>query len=141
LQAQKNLPKEARNAGTYSAHNFLPSWVPNGSCDVHRKYGDAPGYTLECSLKALVLHCTPDPDKTEKLKRLTMGSKMHRPDVLLGHLRDMGVTLPLDLAKRIRRFDWTTDLRYETGRRDTGETVAFLKTAKAIYDGVEGQLP
>lgn len=41
----------------------------------------------------------------------------------------------------MRRFDWTTDLRYETGRRDTGETRAFLNTAKAIYDWIEGLLP
>ena len=66
---------------------------------------------------------------------------MHRPDVLLGDLRDRGSLLPLDIAKRMRRFDWTTDLRYETGRRDTGETIAFLRTAKVIYDWVEGQLP
>ena len=99
------------------------------------------GYTVECSLKALILHRTPDPDKSEKLKRLTSGAKMHSPDVLLGELRDLGTVLPLEIAKRMRRFDWTTDLRYETGRRDTGETVAFLKTAKAIYDWVEGQVP
>jgi len=99
------------------------------------------GYTVECSLKALILEVTPDADKADKLKEITAGSKMHRPDVLLGELRDLGVTLPLVLARRIRRFSWTTDLRYETGRRDTGETVAFLKTAKAIYDWVEGQLP
>jgi hypothetical protein len=37
----------------------------------------------------------------------------------------------------MRRFDGTTDLRYETGRRDTGETTGLLKTAKAIYDWVE----
>jgi hypothetical protein len=66
---------------------------------------------------------------------------MHRSDVLLGELRDLGVSLPLEITKRMRRFDWTTDLRYETGRRDTGETIAFLKTAKAIYDWVEDQLP
>ena len=66
---------------------------------------------------------------------------MHKPDVLLGELRDRGIALPLELAKRLRRFDWTTDLRYETGRRDTGETKAFLNTAKAIYDWVEKQLP
>ncbi|MBX3399930.1 MAG: hypothetical protein KF873_14410 [Gemmataceae bacterium] len=65
---------------------------------------------------------------------------MHRSDVLLGELRDLGVALPLALAKRMRRFDWTTDLRYETGRRDTGETIAFLKTTKLIFDWVEGQL-
>jgi HEPN domain len=99
------------------------------------------GYTLECSLKALILHRTSDPDKPEKLKRLTAGAKMHRPDLLFGELRVLGVALPLDISKRMRRFDWTTDLRYETGRRDTGETIAFLKTAKAIYDWVEGQVP
>ena len=65
---------------------------------------------------------------------------MHRPDVLLGELRDLGIALPLELARRMRRFDWTTDLRYETGRRDTGETRAFLKTTRAIFDWVEGQL-
>lgn len=93
------------------------------------------------SLKALILHMTPESDKPEKLKRITAGARMHRPDVLFGELRDLGISLPLELAKRMRRFDWTTDLRYETGRRDMGETVALLKTAKAIYDWVEGQLP
>jgi HEPN domain-containing protein len=98
------------------------------------------GYTVECSLKALILHETPDPEKPNKLGEICRGAKWHRPEILLGELRDLGVALPLELTKRIRRFDWTTDLRYETGRRDTGETVAFLSTAKAIYDWVEGQL-
>lgn len=65
---------------------------------------------------------------------------MHRSEVLLGELRILGVALPRTLAMRMRRFDWTTDLRYETGRRDTGETVAFLKTCKIISNWVEGQL-
>lgn len=99
------------------------------------------GYTVECSLKALIMEKTPDIEKLDKLKRITSGASMHRPDVLLGDLRNLGVALPLVLAKRMRRFDWATDLRYETGRRDTGETTAFLKTAKAIYDWVQGQLP
>ena len=99
------------------------------------------GYAVECSLKALIVELTPDPDKPDKLRRITAGASMHRPNVLLGELRNLGVALPLDIAKRMRRFDWTTDLRYETGRRDTGETIGFLNTAKAIYDWVEGQLP
>jgi hypothetical protein len=99
------------------------------------------GYTVECSLKALILHLTSQPDKAAKLKAISAGAKMHRPDILLSELRNFGVELPLYLAKRMRRFDWTTDLRYETGRRDTGETTAFLTTAKAMYDWVEGQLP
>lgn len=99
------------------------------------------GYTVECSLKALILDQTSDSDKPDTLKRITSGAKMHRPEILLGELRDFGIALPLDLARRMRRFDWTTDLRYETGRRDTGETIAVLKTAKFIYDWVEDQLP
>lgn len=99
------------------------------------------GYTVECSLKALIMEKTPEPDKRDQLRRITSGASMHRPDILLGELRRLGVALPLDLAKRMRRFDWSTDLRYETGRRDTGETIAFLNTAKAIYNWVENQLP
>jgi HEPN domain-containing protein len=99
------------------------------------------GYTVECSIKALILHRTADPDRTEVLKRITSGAQMHRLDVLMGELRNLGVALPLEIAKRMRRFAWATDLRYETGRRDTGETIAFLNTAKAVYDWVEGQLP
>lgn len=99
------------------------------------------GYTVECSLKALILEKTPNAEKSKVLEQISSGAKMHRPDVLLGELRNLGIALPIELAKRMRRFDWTTDLRYETGRRDTGETIALLKTAKAVYDWVEGQLP
>jgi len=98
------------------------------------------GYAVECSLKALILDKTPPDDQPNTLKRITGGSKMHQPEVLLGELRRLGVSLPLEIAKRMRRFDWTTDLRYETGRRDTGETMALLKTAEAVYDWVEDQL-
>ena len=99
------------------------------------------GYAVECSLKALILQQTPDPEKPGKLQRISSGARMHRPDVLLGELRDLGVSLPLEIAKRLRRFDWTTDLRYETGHRDTGETKASLKTARDIHEWVGRQLP
>jgi HEPN domain-containing protein len=99
------------------------------------------GYTVECSLKALILEKTPEAERPEKLRTISTGARMHRPDVLLGELREkLGIELPLALAKRMRRFEWSTDLRYETGRRDTGETTAFLTTAKAILDWVEAQL-
>ena len=99
------------------------------------------GYTVECSLKALIVELTSEADKLDMLRRITSGARMHQPSVLLGELRDLGVELPRDLARRMVRFDWSTDLRYETGRRDTGETTAFLNTARAIYDWVEGKLP
>ena len=99
------------------------------------------GYVVECTLKALILELTPLADKADKLREISGGARMHRSEVLLGEVRNQGVVLPLELAKRMRRVRWTTDLRYDTGRRDTGETIAFLKTAKALYDWVEGQLP
>ena len=99
------------------------------------------GYTVECSLKALILHKTPCAEKPEKLKLLSSGAKMHRPEVLQDDLKKLGIQLPPKIARRVIRFDWATGLRYETGHRDTGETTGFLKTAKIIYDWVEGHLP
>jgi hypothetical protein len=99
------------------------------------------GYSVECSLKALILEKTPAIDRPAMLNRLTHGATQHRPDILLGILRNQGVSLTVELAKRMRRFDWTTDLRYETGRKETGETNGLLRTASMIYQWVEGQLP
>jgi hypothetical protein len=98
------------------------------------------GYSVECSLKALILEKTPEAERPAMLERLTRGATHHRAEVLLDRLRERGVVLTLDLAKRMRRFDWSTGLRYEAGRKDTGETYGLLRTARAIYDWVEGQI-
>jgi HEPN domain-containing protein len=99
------------------------------------------GYAVECTLKALILHVTPKGDRKDILKKISSGKKMHEPEVLGDLLKKGGRPIPLDLVKRFRRSGWSTALRYETGRTDTGETRAFLRTAKAAYDWVEGQLP
>jgi hypothetical protein len=98
------------------------------------------GYSIECSLKALILEKTAEADRSDMLDKLTHGATYHRAEVLLDILRERGVFLTVELAKRMRRFDWTTGLRYETGRKDTGETNGLLRTAKAIYEWVEGQI-
>ena len=98
------------------------------------------GYSVECSLKALILEKTAESDRPAMLRQLTHGATYHRAEVLLDRLRERGIALTVELAKRMRRFDWTTDLRYETGRKDTGETNALLRTARAIYDWVEEQI-
>ncbi len=98
------------------------------------------GYSVECSLKALILENTHDPERPAMLLRLTRGAASHRAEVLLGVLRDQGIYLTVELAKRMRRFDWTTDLRYEVGRKDTGETIGLLRTARAIHEWAEGQI-
>jgi hypothetical protein len=98
------------------------------------------GYSVECSLKALILEKTAEPDRPAMLQRLTRGATYHRPEVLLDRLRDLGIALTPELARRMRGFDWTTGLRYETGRKDTGETNALLNTARTIYVWVVPQI-
>lgn len=98
------------------------------------------GYSVECSFKSLILEKTPEAERPEILERLTHGAAYHRVEVLLDRLRERGVALTPELAKRMRRFDWTTDLRYEIGRKDTGETNGLLRTARDIYHWVEGQI-
>ena len=98
------------------------------------------GYSVECSLKALILEKTLVSDRSAMLDRLTHGAQHHRAEVLLDRLRDLGFVLPVDLAKRMRRFDWTTGLRYEIGRKDTGETNGLLRTGRSIYEWVEAQI-
>lgn len=98
------------------------------------------GYAVECTLKALILELTPESERANTLKHITAGKQMHSPEVLGGKLNDLGQPLSWDLVKRFRRSNWSTDLCYESGRTDTGETRAFLKTAKAAYDWVERQL-
>ena len=99
------------------------------------------GYSVECSFKALILEKTSEADRPAILDQLTHGATYHNVEALLDRLRERGVALTPELAKRMRRFDWTTDLRYEIGRKDTGETNGLLRTAREIYHWVEGQMP
>jgi len=98
------------------------------------------GYSVECALKALILEKTPAPDRPAMLHLLTHGATNHLAEVLLEKLRAQGISLTVDLAKRMRRFDWTTDLRYETGRKETGETNGLLRTANMICEWVKVQI-
>ena len=99
------------------------------------------GYSVECSFKALILEKTSEADRPAILDQLTHGATYHNVEALLDRLRERGVALTPELAKRMRRFDWTTDLRYEIGRKDTGETNGLLRTTREVYHWVEGQMP
>ncbi len=99
------------------------------------------GYTIECALKALILEITPAVDQTKTLAKISSGGKMHNMEVLGEILTKLGRPIPLELLRRLRRSTWSPALRYESKRTDTGETRAFLKTAKAAYNWVENQLP
>jgi hypothetical protein len=99
------------------------------------------GYAVECAFKALIIENTPQLDRSTMLAGLTRGAKNHRPEVLLGILKTQGIALSPELARRMRRFDWGTEMRYETGRKDTGETNGLLRTVRAIYHWAEEQIP
>ena len=99
------------------------------------------GYTIECTLKALILHVTPEAERAAMFNRISSGSTMHYPENLGAILRGQGRPIPFELVKKYRRFGWSTGLRYESGRTPTGETRGFLKTAQQTYEWVEGELP
>jgi hypothetical protein len=87
------------------------------------------------------LERAPIAERPDTLKKISSGRKMHDFEILAGLLKDLGEGIPLDLARRFRRFAWSTAMRYETGRRPTGETIGLLKTAQQTCDWVRGKLP
>ena len=98
------------------------------------------GYVVECAFKALIIEATAEADRPAKLIRITRGASMHTPETLLQELRNVGIRLTPEIAKRMRRFDWEVSLRYETGRRNRGETKGLLKTCTDIYNWAEEQI-
>jgi hypothetical protein len=99
------------------------------------------GYGIECSLKALILESTPQVHRTKMLAQITSGASMHRAETLAPILKSLGCPIPLNLVKQFRRYGWSTAMRYESGRRRSGEVRGFLKTVRATINWVEGQLP
>jgi HEPN domain-containing protein len=99
------------------------------------------GYVIECSLKALILEKTPDEKKLKILARITKGAQWHRFENLRAELRnEFAIELPREVVRKLKGNRWSTDLRYETGRRETGQTKAFLKAAGLLYNWVQGQM-
>jgi leucyl-tRNA synthetase len=98
------------------------------------------GYAVECTLKALVMYLTPPATMNETFERLKSSAKMHYPEHLKEELKNLDCLLPIDLVKRLRRFEWSTNLRYESGRRPAGEVRGYLKTAAATIEWAKGEM-
>jgi len=104
---------------------------------------DAPylaGYAVECILKALIMYLTAEADRAATFQLLKSGAKMHYPEHLRAELRKRGRDIPPDLIKRFRRFEWSTNLRYESGRRRGGEVRGYLKTALGLIVWAKGEM-
>lgn len=94
------------------------------------------GYAIECTLKALILESTLPTDQFAVLRRI----KTHNLETLGEFLKDRGRPIPLRLVEKFRKSGWSTELRYTSGRIDTGRTRWYLKTVKQTHDRVEGEL-
>lgn len=98
------------------------------------------GYSVECILKSMIVHFTADGDREETFRRLKGGARMHYPEHLKEELKNLGRPMPLDLVKSFRRFDWSTSLRYESGKKPSSEVRGYLKVAKSTMDWVNGEV-
>jgi hypothetical protein len=55
-------------------------------------------------------------------------------------LKKLDSPIPLHLAKKLRIAEWSTDLRYESGRGDHEQSREFLKTVEEVLRWVDGNL-
>jgi HEPN domain-containing protein len=98
------------------------------------------GYAIECSLKALINERTPSSRRPSILEKITQGAQWHDPEVLGGILEELRCPMPRPLLKSCIDSGWSPQLRYEAGRRDTSETVAFLKLASTVVAWTGGKI-
>ncbi|MCE9590218.1 MAG: HEPN domain-containing protein [Planctomycetes bacterium] len=92
------------------------------------------GYAIECSLKAIILTRTPVQERPATFLRVTSGKSMHNFEVLKDELHKMGCEVPMDLVRLLRRYRWSTNMRYDHTRRPTSEARGFLKAAERVYN-------
>ena len=98
------------------------------------------GYSVECILKSLILHLTPEANQNDTFNRLKGGAKMHYPEHLKEELKTLGCEMPIALIKRFRRFEWSTSLRYESGRRPASEVRGYLTAARTTIAWAHGEM-
>ena len=93
------------------------------------------GYAPECALKALILARIPRKARRQYVKDHFRGRLAHNLEHLKDVLQKCGVPMPPAESKFLRRIaSWSTDLRYEVGRKKPREAREFLDAAKALRD-------
>ena len=97
------------------------------------------GYTIECSLKAVILQHGPKSKQGEVTEQITRGTKAHNYESLLSLLKKSGVNMPEDLVSHVRRALtlWSPDLRYQTGRKPVQEVMAMFEATRLILEWAE----
>jgi HEPN domain-containing protein len=99
------------------------------------------GYVPECGLKAVILSRVPVKDRIKYQRRHFRGASAHRYEYLKRLLRELGVGILLPVARSLRIIEsWSTDLRYEVGRKSPEEAGEFLSAARVVRDWVRRSL-
>lgn len=91
------------------------------------------GYAVEIALKAIILNHTPARHRMIVFKGFR-GAGWHDLLRLKKELEKRNCRLPIELTRHFARIaTWTTDLRYEVGRKKYREADVFIESACAIY--------
>ena len=91
------------------------------------------GYAVECALKAVLSANTPSRRRIA-LFDLFRGSRGHSFDWLQQQLNRSSVMLRDSIRRLLLRLDWSTELRYYTGRIAYEETDEFLDSVDVIVE-------
>jgi hypothetical protein len=97
------------------------------------------GYVVECALKALILHVTPESERQLTLEALSRGAASHDFENLKTIYQRDGKQFPLEgakILKRLVKYQWKTALRYQVGKGNRREAAAFLAEAYSFLEWV-----
>ena len=101
------------------------------------------GYAVECALKALILHRTPNRKFPDIYVEITSGQKAHDFEFLRGILRrkPINIVIPKSTMEEFRKVaTWSTSLRYETKRIGYDVGSDFLSAVARIRDWAEAEI-
>jgi HEPN domain-containing protein len=99
------------------------------------------GYTIECSLKVLLLSCIPE-RQCQGVMESFRGKEGHSFEALKAkYTRKSGKVFPPAISKALSFVGhWTTDLRYEPGDISPDEAEKFLRSAEVILGWIKESL-
>lgn len=91
------------------------------------------GYSPDCALKALILSRMPIGKRREYARKNFHGATAHNYEYLKNLLRQLHVNTSSMISAALRKIaSWSTDLRYEVGRRKPREASDFLRAARTV---------
>lgn len=98
------------------------------------------GYTVECFLKALVLHNTPSREQPTLLLQLRRIG--HDIESLISLYRSRAnSSVPKEITRHLTRLvTWSTDMRYAPGTTKLRDAEDFMGSVIAVSDWADGRM-